>query len=497
MLATLDDVMSLFFQAASWLTFPSGERLEASTLVMRRLRASRNYMERYLGSGAAVALDSFISALEAFASGPIPESETPKGRTLLDLIRSRGPDGATILVTGSLWAKEEAKAFMAKRGFDVACLLASEVDEGDDEFQDVIAVSVLRREAFARLVDPWPSSKIVFAGYGFELEIYKRRLRQRSFLRERLALDATRRAALTSLPASVFGDREHINSTATEDVSPGHETEAFEQLAKSVEWNWRKRITIPVTSPGEASQDARVVRFVGRSWMPMTEDHRVPSLLRLGKDYLKSNVQNVDLSDLHPGMRLIVREGGERDVIQALAQEICGSERYEALRDKASLWREALRFRGSDPGVIARRLEQAGVRRHIVTIRAWLANPSLIGPRSDEDVMAIAEAFPLPRKTKADWNECCDAISELRALHLSAGRRLTDLLVARCGQLLWESMDTETAVDLEIGTVWILEVAEIEPVARRCPASIVNRLQWLDAAWRDRLLRACVTVEGA
>ena len=58
-----------------------------------------------------------------------------------------------------------------------------------------------------------------------------------------------------------------------------------------------------------------------------------------------------------------------------------------------------------------------------MTVRAWLSNSTLIGPRSDDDVLALAEAFPIPGKGPGDWEACTDAIAELRGLHLSAGMR--------------------------------------------------------------------------
>jgi hypothetical protein len=183
-----------------------------------------------------------------------------------------------------------------------------------------------------------------------------------------------------------------------------------------------------------------------------------------------------------------VREGGEKDVIRAIAQQLCGKDRYDRLRQQASLWRIAIRSKGSDPWTVSRRLEANGIRRHTATIRSWLTDETLIGPRSTDDVIAISAAFPLLGKTDADWTACGQAISELRSLHLSAGAKLTDELVARCGRLLFEPAESETAVEFELGTVWIVEVAEIENSPRECPESIINKLQWLDLAWRDRVL---------
>jgi hypothetical protein len=80
---------------------------------------------------------------------------------------------------------------------------------------------------------------------------------------------------------------------------------------------------------------------------------------------------------------------------------------------------------------------------------------------------------------------------------MTAGNRLTDQLVARCGRLLFEPAEAETAVEFQLGTVWILEVAEIENEQRECPGSMVNKLQWLDSGWRERVLGERLRIEAA
>jgi len=132
------------------------------------------------------------------------------------------------------------------------------------------------------------------------------------------------------------------------------------------------RIVVP---PNEQSEDAYIVRFVGQSWMPMAIDHRPACLVQAGADGQRSGVEHIEISDLRPGMRVIIREGGEKDVIKAVAQDICGDEKYDRLWERASLWREALSSGGSDPGRVARRLQESGVRRHIVTL-AFMAYKS-------------------------------------------------------------------------------------------------------------------------
>jgi hypothetical protein len=488
---TLENVRSIFFQAANWLSLPTRDRLGVFTTSLERIKAARTYIERYLGPQAGAALNQFVAGIEAFLNVCADGGRTAKGKAILDLAKGLPPDPVypQALVTGSRQSREEANSFLRTNGLAIHCRLASDLIDSD-ESERVIGFSILRRDMFARFIDPWPAKSLIFAGYDFEIGIYKQRLHRRDIARQRLKIDEPARTALTGFPPADFGVEVDAPISASPTLSsPDRDLESFDAVTGNSGWNWQRRISIPRIASEEGSQEAWIVRFVGRSWMPVTEDHGLVRLVRSGSDRTKSAVEHVETSDLHPGNRIILREGTERDVIRAIAQQIRGKDKYDQLREKASLWRDALKSSPDDPWQIAKRLEDAGVSRHIVTIRSWLANSSLIGPRSDNDVMAIAEAFPLPGMTEADWKTCCDAISELRGLHLSAGMRLTDLLVTRCGSMLFEPAETELAIDLDLGIVWILEVAAIEASPRECPNSIVNRLQWLDPLWHDRLLR--------
>jgi hypothetical protein len=56
-----------------------------------------------------------------------------------------------------------------------------------------------------------------------------------------------------------------------------------------------------------------------------------------------TSVHHVRVNELAPGTRIILREGGDRDVIRLLAEQRKGEAAYRQLRERASLWRIALR----------------------------------------------------------------------------------------------------------------------------------------------------------
>jgi len=503
---TLATIRALFFRATGWLQAPHGGELDECLRLLEILLRERKYLQNFVGDEATALLNSFVKAMEDFVQSLGPGGTTPKGEALIEQAMDMvtGSCSKPVLVTGNRASRDEADSLLRQYSIALSCRVVSELAELHDT-DHVTAFSILRRDIFAALVDPWPAEQVSFIGYGFETNIYRRRLAQRALLQQAGNLDLARRVQLTGLSPDLLGPDIVTPSgriPAPEQVEADRTLIAFDRVTAQSEWHWSNKVSIPKAAPGDGTVEAIVVRFVGRSWMAMTGEHRILALAAhpAQRDSSKagtSRIETLEAADLRPGMRLIVREAGEKDIIRLLAERRLGSKRYADLRDAASLWRQAIRASGLSPVRIAEELAKAGVRRHIASIRSWLASDFLIGPRSDDDVMAIGDAFPLAGKTDDAWNKCRDAIRELRGLHLSAGARLSEMLSERCGSLLFEPTEAEIAVDLGLGTVWIIQVGDIEPDPVTVPTSITNRLQWTDQAWRARLLAGSVRAEAA
>ena len=82
-----------------------------------------------------------------------------------------------------------------------------------------------------------------------------------------------------------------------------------------------------------------------------------------------------------------------------------------------------------------------------------------IGPRSKADVLAIAEAFPIQGAGERRWDECADAIVEVRGLHLSAGAKLTHILATQCENVLVDAAEHERRVELDTDLLHKCELA--------------------------------------
>jgi hypothetical protein len=486
----LDLARRLFFSSSSWFSPPSGEARDSVLSATERLRSAAGLLELLIGAPASTAISDLAAAVGRFRASAEASGITPKGEQIMKLARpAAGASFRQVFVAGNRQSREYADAFFSEQGLDLHCLTVSDLLDVEDP-PSIVAFSVMRRDVFERLVDPWPSPSALFVGYDFEIDCYARRLARREALRASLRLDEERLSRITGLPRATFADSSDGPDKPAAPPEPDDKLARFDRATR--EWNWTRRISIPRARQGEEVCQARVVRFVGRSWAAMTDDHRSVMLSQGSGGTSGTSVHYVRLDELAPGSRLILRESGDRDVIRLLAEQRKGEAAYRKLRECASLWRTALRTASMDVPSVTAELRAIGVHRHQATVRAWLTDPELIAPRSTKDVMAIGSAFALRGKSQSDWQACCEAIDELRSLHVSAGSHLTGLLVSRCGRMLFEPSDTELAVDLGIGIVWIVEVSSIDSEPSECPLSYVNRLQWLSQDWKEKVLAAPV-----
>ncbi len=72
-----------------------------------------------------------------------------------------------------------------------------------------------------------------------------------------------------------------------------------------------------------------------------------------------------------------------------------------------------------------------------------------------------------------------EAISHIRGAHISAGSRLTQLLLGELGGQLKQLDDQPVLLNLGYGEAWVVQVAMVETTRRKYPSNLVNRLLWI------------------
>lgn len=463
-----------FFDVSDWLGCPNDEELagvaEAQNFVTKR-RSRLNSVVGETASGAAIEL---MNAIAAFADKAKSQTLTPKGACLLRLATSaqQGGQYRQVITVGHGQTAKAVAVFLDSFGQPMSCVTPSELARRDT-VDRINVLSMMRREAFARLVDPWAAPRMMFLGYRHETEIYKRRLAAREWQIRQLQVDdrILQRFPFLNGASRALGEApDEPAPTVSEPLAP---------ILRPMRQPQAHR-------PGEQIRPARFCRFAGRSWMAVTDDH---SFARVQESEDKgTQIATVSGRDLQVGDVLLVREGSEKDIVREAAELQVGKEGYAKLRQRADYWRRALMASDLTPENLRRALAEHGLDRGLPTIRYWLADVGPIGPSDPHAAIPMIAAALGKQGNMAPWNQCLDAIHSVRRLHVEAGFRLTQILLAECGQSVLEHSEHETAFELSMGTVWLLEVEQLESRRPDWPVGQINRIVWESDSWKRRLL---------
>jgi hypothetical protein len=414
------------------------------------------------------ALDNMQVAVSTLSQAGI----SPKGKVLLEnLERARLENNHTAVVVARAETDcSELHRWLESAGVPTEIYLIGELPENGN-FGQFLVVSWPRTERFDRLVHQYLTCDLRLLAYPFEekwLNQYRRQYK-RSILtgmsakRKRQLIGLSQADAVSDEPET---DLEEANGLVKFDLP----VEQFLDRRKSA-----------VGEPGEQEEllDACYVDFVGPTFAHLTEGHDLAVLnsffsgeeVKPGKTPLRS------IEYLKAGDYVMFRESGDSDIIRFLAEDEIGKDSYRKLRSTAGRWRTALRKLGSDPRLVWERLRGVGFCRHVQTVRSWLVDESRICPQDIEDVRRIAEASQ-DQELLGALPELERARDTLMSLHISAGSRLTELLLKELPKNIGSLGHRETELDLGVGKVWVVRIQEIDrsPSAQR--RSQVNRLLW-------------------
>lgn len=134
------------------------------------------------------------------------------------------------------------------------------------------------------------------------------------------------------------------------------------------------------------------------------------------------------VESLEPGWLLAVPIGGDRDLIDARADQFIAE--AEQVRRLAATWKDAMRRymerHRLEPAAAARRLRDAGVARGPATIRSWTAASATIAPRGYRDVVPVIARLTGDLVLKSRLAEVLQAVD----LIYRARSRAADAIVA-------------------------------------------------------------------
>jgi hypothetical protein len=466
----LGQIYSLLMHCSGLLSPPDDS--ERARLVERagRLKDAAGERTLWLSEATATALKRACCAMqEAIADETLGRSKGQAAKDLLLDLRSRQV-APVALVARSASNRQNVAQWLEREDLDYPVLLPATLGEGAF-FEHLICTAWPNSQAFNRIVHRFAAPVVSLVAYPFEcrwLDLFRRKQRAAGRVP---AMTADEKSGMLGLPSGASWPSE----PEPRDFAP--EAAAYAREAQvDLEERMARKGLLPAVN-GEETVAARLVSFSGDSYAFITDTFRLPVVTDLATGDAKADykVPRRKVAEIHPGDVVVFRETGRRDVIQALADAQLGQE-APIIRERAARWHRALRASGLSEDELVAELEEVNCPRTLQTVRGWLADDSMIGPKRKEDLEAIAYALgdqKLLEEVPAIW----EAIHRLHSEHLSAGTRLSKILLDKLPQRMGQIQEGRTRIDIDEATnAWVVQVETIADRSESRPRSWVNSL---------------------
>jgi hypothetical protein len=409
------------------------------------------------------------------AVGQLSKSDvTPKGELLLKTLQKEDKKGRIAVVVPRGEANcEGVREWLNKSGIQVEIYSLGGIPE-KQAFGRILIISWPRSERFDHLVHEYLTDDLELLAYPFEerwLNLYRKGYKRLSLS----GVSAKRKMQRLGLSLPGMLD---------EDASAESKDELAKFNLSSERFLTRRKIG-PVDESaareeaGDEFVEAWYVDFAGPTFAYLSEGHELAVLNAYvsGQQTSPGKVPLRSVEDLKEGDYVMFRESGDSDIIRFLAEDELGRDKYKHLRLTANRWRAALQKLGTDPRQVLERLRPFGFSRHLQTVRGWLADQNIICPQDITDVRKIAGAAH-DEELLMSLPELERARDELMSSHISAGFRLTELLLKELPKKIGVLGQGETELDLGVGKVWVVRIEEIDRSPSTQRRSQVNRLLW-------------------
>jgi hypothetical protein len=478
----LGQMYGVLMQCAGMLTPPDPDERIRLIAKMRVITTQADERRMWLPDTPADALSEACATLQQ----ALEDSELGmvKGLALKELVKSLRLQGKeTIGVVARSTSHRHVSRWMSDESLNCPVLLPS--NNTGNFFDALICTSWPNAANFNKLISYHAAPLACLIAYPFEGRWLFRFNRRRASIQRVPNLDSSDKTVLLGLP--------NDSGWFAESAAPIRIgiTDGARELTQDFEDRIGRRGAAPISEPGEETLPARLVEFSGEGYAFLTPTVRTPVITDLvagtaGPSYKipRRRVEEIQIGDV-----LVFRNGGRRDVIQALADAQLGKD-ASAIREKAARWHKALRESGLDQATLMSELEDVNCPRTLQTVRSWLSDDAMIGPQTEEDLEAIAYAVG-DQKLLEDVPSIWEAIVRLRSEHLSAGMRLTRILLEKLPEHLDHLREGRARVEINNGTdAWIVQVESVGEREELRPRSHVNTILWehgdldLSSSWQ-------------
>ncbi|MCG8037115.1 MAG: DrmE family protein [Candidatus Thiodiazotropha taylori] len=231
-----------------------------------------------------------------------------------------------------------------------------------------------------------------------------------------------------------------------------------------------------------ADIETRMIIFRGGAYAFFTFGHEAWSATHLLDDP-SGGIDNeekllaVKVNEISHGDVLVFLRGTNRDAIRQMADENLPP----GTRETAKLWQKSLTSYVNKNGLsvieLQKQLYDEGCKRHVMTLKQWLENDMLIGPRNYAGgaLEAIAKVTNDP-EFRERMSDCANAISRVWSEHLRASITIAERILLGAGGKINEGLNFESPIDIGDDLV-LAQVDFVESEIVKVPLSAVNKFK--------------------
>lgn len=401
--------------------------------------------------------------------------EFDKYSKLIEIILNASANNSTLVITKSHEEAEDVINFLRNKRFNrklysPTVLSIVEVDiEQLSAFNRVVFCGWFNREKILRMLLSFYCSDIVLLLYPFEETWFRNAY---AAIKGMLV-----KGGIENAP--VYYQDNHLRV----DISKSFEDDEFDLQIRE---RFYQRIVQRLVQKSGNYRDVRTCGAIRMSCgdVYFSAINNQPLIIKnLWNDRVAIQLVQKSIEEIQPGEYLVEGETDHNIIRTRVDAELIKMGKPE-IREQARLWVDALedllnKLNGNISRLTAR-LAAAGCRKHEVTVRNWMQNPDIIGPRdlNDINVVAIVTRF---KPLLDNINSVIESVRILRSLHIQTGHRLRRALVekirSKSRPSLMENGADYLSLDIdEFGTLNIWRIGNIDQGEYSIPDRFVNRV---------------------
>ena len=207
-----------------------------------------------------------------------------------------------------------------------------------------------------------------------------------------------------------------------------------------------------------------------------------------GTERRTSSLPRVTVSDIEPGMYVLLRTGGGGDYLIPLADKFLGKN-AQKLREGQEHWKGLLIEKARERGLLETSvalLDLGSMRAEENNLRNWMSSRN-IRPHDKEDFAAIMKLIGLAEQTDEYWRNA----GIIRSAHIRAGFRIRKLLLTQAANADFSELERTGRMDFELpganaGSITAFRVIAVSQNLYTVPVSQVgDPFESDDALWRE------------